>query len=190
MQVQPEIVVRGIADQGQVEARVLEETLRLERYYDRITASRVVVERSSHRRRQGDLYHVRVDLVLPGAEIVVRRDPPAGREHEDFHVALRDAFRAARRRIEDHVRVRRGAVKAHGRLEHGQVVRLVPQEDHGFLAAPDGHHVYFHRNSLRRGRFEDLQIGSAVRYVEEAGREGPQAARVLARRSRRPTPRP
>jgi len=179
MQVEPEIVVKGIQGDGEVEARVLEEVRDLEKFSDRITSCRVLVERSSHRHQRGDIYHVRVDLVVPGAEIVVRRDPSEHHAHEDVYVAIRDAFRAARRRLEDRTREQRGDVKSHDALAHGRVIRLAPEDDHGFLEAADGHHVYFHRNSLTRGRFEDLAIGSWVEYAEEEGREGPQAARVL-----------
>jgi cold shock CspA family protein/ribosome-associated translation inhibitor RaiA len=178
MQVEAEIVLKGIANQEQVENRIQQEVDHLERFSDRITGCRVLVERSSHRHRTGDLFHVRVDLLLPGSEVAVRRSPSEHHAHEDVFVAIRDAFRAARRRLEDRVRTHRGDVKAHEETLHGRVVRLVPEEDHGFLEAADGHHVYFHRHSLAREGLEGLHVGDWVEYVEEDGREGPQAARV------------
>jgi ribosome-associated translation inhibitor RaiA len=42
---------------------------------------------------------VRIDLKVPGKEIVVNRD-----HDEDIYVALRDAFDVARRQLEDHAR--------------------------------------------------------------------------------------
>jgi cold shock CspA family protein len=179
MQVEPKVVVRGIVDEGVIEARAREEVAQLEKFFDRITSCRVLVEHSSHMRRQGNLFHVRVDLVVPGKEIVVRREPPQDHAHEDVFVALRDAFKATRRQLEDYVRSRRGDVKRHDSpTAHGKVIRLSAEQGHGFLEAADGHQVYFHRNSLAHGRYEDLRLGTVVEFDEEAGTDGPQAARV------------
>jgi hypothetical protein len=73
---------------------------------------RVVIE-APKRRRHGDLFRVRVDLKVPGKEIVVKRDPAEHHAHEDIYVAIRDCFDAVRRQLEDHLRRRRGDVKAH-----------------------------------------------------------------------------
>ena len=51
---------------------------------------------------------MRVDLTLPGQEVAVTRV-----HDEDVYVALRDAFDAARRKVEEVVRIRRGEVKQH-----------------------------------------------------------------------------
>jgi cold shock CspA family protein len=56
-------------------------------------------------------------------------------------------------------------------------VRLFPEDGFGFLEAPDGREVYFHRNSVLEG-FETLEVGSEVRFAEEQGIEGPQASTV------------
>ena len=55
---------------------------------------------------------------------------------------------------------------------------LLINEGYGFLKTPDGREVYFHRNSVLDGRFEDLTLGSEVRFVEEVGEKGPQASTV------------
>jgi hypothetical protein len=73
----------------------------------------VVVALPHRHHRSGRLWSIRVDVVVPGADIVVNRDHPLDHAHEDVHVALRDAFLAARRQLEDHARRRRGAVKRH-----------------------------------------------------------------------------
>jgi ribosomal subunit interface protein len=83
----------------------------LERFHDRITACRVVVEAPHRRRRQGKAFHVRIDLDLPGATLVVRRGP-ADLRTEDPAAVIRDAFDSARRQVEDFAR-RRRAVKHH-----------------------------------------------------------------------------
>jgi len=80
----------------------------LERYYDRITRCRVVLEMAGRHRHQGKQFVVRVDLKVPGSEIIVTHQ-----HDEDLQIALRDAFDAARRRLEDFARTQRGDVKRH-----------------------------------------------------------------------------
>jgi cold shock CspA family protein len=70
-------------------------------------------------------------------------------------------------------------VKAHADYIHqGHIARLFPEEEYGFIAAPDGTDVYFHANALRRGLFEHLAEGVAVEYGQEEGDQGPQATWV------------
>jgi hypothetical protein len=45
-------------------------------------------------------YRVRMELVLPDGPVVVGSDHPANPPHEDVYVAIRNAFRAARRELE------------------------------------------------------------------------------------------
>lgn len=178
MQVTPEIVFRNIDRSDAVEAKVREKIEALERYCDRITACRVMIEEPHRRHTAGNLFHIRIDLTVPGKEIVVRRDPPADHAREDVYVAVRDAFDAVRRQLEDYVRMTGGLTKAHEAPPHGKVARLFPEEDHGFIATSDGRDVYFHRNAVVDARFEDLAVGTEVRFVEAEGMEGPQASTV------------
>jgi len=91
----------------------LEHVAELERFSHRITGCHVVVAQPHRHHREGRLYSVRIDLVVPGGEIVVNRDQHLDHAHEDVFVALRDAFAADRRRLEDHVRRMRGEEKRH-----------------------------------------------------------------------------
>lgn len=86
---------------------------KLEHVYDRIERCRVVIERPHQHQHQGQRIHVSVTLAVPGEDIVVNRDHGLDAAHEDLHVAIRDAFHAARRRLEDHARRQRHDVKAH-----------------------------------------------------------------------------
>lgn len=89
-----------------VEERVRERAARLERYYDRITACRVVIESPHHHHHKGQLYRVRIDLTVPEHSIIVDGHSADG-SHQDVYVAIRDAFDTARRELEDWVRRRR-----------------------------------------------------------------------------------
>jgi cold shock CspA family protein len=97
---------------------------------------------------------------------------------EDLYVAIRDAFDAARRRLEDYAGRQRGAVKSHEERHRARVSRLFPEEGYGFLATPDGREIYFHRHSVLHPGFDRLAIGTEVRFVEESGEKGPQASTV------------
>lgn len=90
-----------------VETRIRERAESLERFSDRITSCRVIVERNHRHHHQGNLYHVRVDLRVPGNQIVASREHGDRHAHEDVYVAVRDAFDAAERQLEDHVRRQR-----------------------------------------------------------------------------------
>ena len=68
----------------------------------------VVVEAPHKHHHQGKQFNVRIDIGVPGNEIVVNRD-----HHEDVYVALRDAFDAAKRQLEDYARITRGYIKTH-----------------------------------------------------------------------------
>jgi len=120
MQVPLEIVFEGMAPSEAARARIKREASRLERFYDRITSCRVVIELPNKRHHKGNMFSVRVHLTMPGGgDIVVRRDPKEHHSHEDAYVAIRDAFSAARRQVEDLARKKAGKVKKH---ENGEEI--------------------------------------------------------------------
>jgi len=176
-----QITFRDMPRSEAIEAAVREKAEKLEEVYDRIMGCRVVVESPHRHHHKGRLYHVRVDLTVPGAELVVSRAPGDNHAHEDAYVAVRDAFTAARRQLENFARKQRGDVKAHEVPEAtGIVSEIFPHRDHGRIETVDGRSVYFHRNAVQGGDFEKLDVGSHVRFVETTGDEGPQASLVYA----------
>ncbi len=165
---------------------VREEVARLERYSDRITGCAVTLEApSNHHRQSGAQYRVRVELTLPRGRIVVGRDPPKTWRHSDLYLAVKGAFREAQRQLADHVRRLDARVKAHEPPAVATVARLMPADGYGFLRTADGREIYFHERSVLQPGFPRLRVGSEVRFVEEAGDEGPQASTVRPVRARR-----
>jgi ribosomal subunit interface protein len=175
-----EITFRNIDASPSVEAKIRERARELERFHDRIVSCRVIIE-APNRRRHGDLYHVRVDLKIPGKEIVAKRDPPEHHAHEDIYVAVRDCFDALHRQLEDQVRRRRGDVKTHETAAHGKVANLIAERDFGFINTSEGSEVYFHRNAVANGGFDKLQVGDEVCFFLHPGEgeKGPQASGVV-----------
>jgi cold shock CspA family protein/ribosome-associated translation inhibitor RaiA len=152
----------------------------LELYFPRMTGCHVVVDAPVHHHRKGGPFEVRIDLRLPGAEVSVNRQSA-----DDLAIAIRDAFDAARRRIEDHLRELRGNVKTHELPAIGRVARIFPKEGYGFLETSDHREIYFHRNSVLDESFDDLVPGTSVRFAEEVGDKGPQASTVATVGGRR-----
>lgn len=85
--------------------RIRQKAQSLQKFYDRITSMHVWVECPSQKHRHGNLFHIRIDIQVPGGEIVVGRNSRTTGTHQDVYVAVRDAFHAARRQLEDFVRM-------------------------------------------------------------------------------------
>lgn len=77
---------------------------KLGRVHERIGSCEVVIERPHQSQHQGQHVHVRITLAVPGPDIVVSHGQERDGAHEDAYVAVRDAFRAARRQLEQHAR--------------------------------------------------------------------------------------
>lgn len=191
-----QISFRNMKTSEAVDARIREEVAKLETFYKGIMGCRVVVELPHKHRRKGDLYHVRIDLTVPGAELVVKKEPSlhatlrksdaekqaksqeAQAAHKDVFVVIRDAFKEARRQLQDYTRRMRGETKAHLTQPSGRVSRLFPEEGYGFLRTSEGTEIYFHKNSVLHDAFNQLTIGTRVTFNEEMGDKGAQASTV------------
>ena len=128
MQLPLQIIFRNIPPSEAVEAKVRERAKKLAIITDNITACRVTVEAPHKHQHKGSTYQVRFDLTVPGMEIVVSRDPCLNHAHEDIYVAIRDAFNALRRQLEDYVKQRQGKDKQHQQnLRDSQLVVDEPE---------------------------------------------------------------
>jgi ribosomal subunit interface protein len=178
MQLPLQITWRNLEASDAVESAVREKAQKLERFAEHITSCRVIIEAPHKHHHQGNIYHVKIDITLPGAEILATHHSDKHHAHEDVYVAIRDAFDVARRQLEDYVRKRRGETKAHEPLPHGKVIQLFPSEDYGIIESSDKREIYFHRNSVLDADFEKLEVGALVHFIEEMGENGPQASTV------------
>lgn len=191
----------GLPHSAALEDVIRERIAWLERFYPGIVRCRVVVELPHRHRHDGRHVDVRIELTVPGgAPIVVSHEPSLHGHlrdvHDDAHhkaadldagheyaaVAVRRAFDAARRALEDFAREQRGDVKTHQGPANGVVAELSIADGYGIIQAGESR-VYFHRASVLDDAFETLAIGTPVAFVEERGDKGPQAStvRVLGR---------
>ena len=175
MQIPLQITMRDMDRSDALDTAINEHSAKLEQFHSRITRCRVTVEQTHRHHQQGRHFTVKVDLRVPGREIVATRD-----HDEDVYVALRDAFDSAKRQLEETARELRGDVKAHVPALHGTIARMLPDEGYGFIETSDGRELYFSRDNVVHPPFEHLEPGTAVQFIEELAAEGPQAKRVSA----------
>lgn len=202
MKIPLKITFRDMEPSKAIEENIRDRAAKLDALYDNIMGCRVIVEAPHRRHHKGKAYVVRIDMTVPGGELVINRAPkrlaaakaarPEELEkelteshkpskhaaHEDVYVAIRDAFNAAGRKLQDFARRRRGKTKNHETAPVARVARLFPIEDYGFLETPDGREIYFHKNSVLQPGFSRLEVGTEVFYAEEPGEKGPQASTV------------
>lgn len=178
MQIPLQITFRHMEHSDAFEAKIREKAEKLDQFSKHIMSCRVTVDQEHKHHQQGKLFVIKIDITLPGGEIVVDKHSGKHHAHEDPYVALRDAFDAARRKLEDYDRKQRGKIKAHETLPHGKIKELFPYEDYGVIETNDGREVYFHRNSVIDEDFDNLTEGEKVHFSEEMGDNGPQASTV------------
>ena len=176
------ITYRHFPSSEALDARVREGVAKLFELFPKITKCDVALE-LDHAHRHGRAFRCRVDLVVPHAEIVAQNSH-AGDASGDVYVALGEVLDEATRKLEDYVRRARWDVKQHDHTPHARVAKLMvgegPGTRYGFLETHDGREIYFHENSVLHGRYDDLELGTEVRFAEEDGEKGPQASTVAA----------
>jgi ribosomal subunit interface protein len=173
MKVPLEISSRNIDLSTEMEQLVHEKAEKLNNFHDGIISCRVMVEVPHRSRRKGVFYNVRIDLSVPGGDVVVKREPG-----EDLYISICNAFDVAERQLKGVAEKQRGDVKRREMKPVGRVVRIFPEEGYGFLENTEGREVYFHENAVLGGKFKELAVGSLITFVEREGDEGSQASSV------------
>lgn len=137
MRIPLKITFRDMEPSKAIEETIRERADKLDALYDKIMSCRVTVEAPHRRHHKGKAYVVRIDITVPGGELVVNRapkrlaaakaaraeelevelaeshEPSKHGAHEDIYVAIRDAFNAAGRKVQDYAQKRRGKTKNH-----------------------------------------------------------------------------
>lgn len=176
MQTPVEIDFQGMDADAGVRGIIARHVDELEERFGRITSARVVLKAPGGHHRIGN-YEINIHLALPdGHEVIAGRTPDADDRQTDLSFAISDAFKHARRQLQDDVRRMQGQVKHHEAEPTARVARIDPSGEFGFLETGDGREIYFHRNSVLGGK--PLEAGARVTFAEEAGEKGPQASTV------------
>lgn len=171
-----QLTFRDIPPSPALSAHVEKRAAKLATFFDRILSCHVVLEAPHRHKTHGKNFHVRIDMHVPGKELVVTRNLEDTKE--DLHAAVDDAFADAERVLEEHVRLQRPEGKTHKKPPHGVIAKVFHDRGYGFIADEEGREIYFHQNSVHGTKFEKLVVGTKVRYAEEDGDKGPQASTV------------
>jgi ribosome-associated translation inhibitor RaiA len=131
-----QITFRHMSPSPAAEFRIQEEAADLDRFFSCITSCHVVVEAPHRHHQHGRGFHVNIVIGVPGSKIVVSHHPSQHStlvqgdvdhcekhletepDHKDLYVCIRDAFAAARRRLEDYARIMRGDSNRHKASAH------------------------------------------------------------------------
>ena len=97
----PRIAFHGLEPSDSLRLLVERRLAKLELAYPRITSCRVAIEQPHRHHRRGGVWHVNVRVGVPGDEIAVSREAERGGRHRDAAAAVRDAFDAVRRQLND-----------------------------------------------------------------------------------------
>lgn len=180
MRVPLEMAFKQIEPTAAMERLIRERTARLERYFPRIIAARIVVEAPHQSPTEEAMeYRARLEVSIPGTMLVVVRDRDSQtRPEHDPYRAIREAYVAMESQLKSRAgRLRRGRHRRVG-PPHGVVTEVFYQQGYGFLESRMGRQIYFHENSVVNGGFGALKAGDEVRFEETEGDEGPQATTV------------
>jgi ribosome-associated translation inhibitor RaiA/cold shock CspA family protein len=187
MQIPAEIAFHNIASSSAAEADIRNHIDRLERIFGHMTTCRVRVDQRNQNQTGTIPPVVHIEISVPGHKDVVVAHEPGHLQRKfqapDLRNAINEAFRIAELRLAkvkdkltDHGTAARGHEAAHE--FRGQVAELTPEQDFGYLMTKEGGLLYFHRNGLLSGNFDDLRRGDEVSYVEDVGDTGPIATKV------------
>jgi ribosomal subunit interface protein len=149
--------------------KIEEELARLQKHYrDPILHARVEIKGTAHHHLGAFEIHLAVNV--PGDTITLMR------QGDLVLPLIVEAFDALDRRLRQHAEVAQQQIKAHEEhVRHGRILRLFPAEAYGFIETDDGLEIYFHAHAVKKGKFEHLGVGTAVKFAQEEGIKGPQA---------------
>lgn len=173
------ITFKDIPRSPAVETHIREHVEKLEQFSQDIISCQVVIEQPQKHQSQGKLFNIHLKLTVPGKELVVTNN-----SQEDIYVSIRDSFNDMRAQLQSYKDQIKGQVKNHSEILYGRVVRLFEQDGFGFIES-NGDEYYFNSGNVVSPKFDKLEIGHEVSFIEELSGEGPQARRVTARRNNR-----
>lgn len=177
-----QITFRNMDSSAHVEDRVRERVARLDRFHNRITGVRVVVE-NPHKSAGGkNPIGIAVEVEVPGKMIVAKGDEPVREARGDTLHVIVEVFDAIERQLDDYAEQRRGDIKGRNgeTPAMGRVARLYPEQSYGFLEVAGSPDLYFTGNAVAGDAFDKLAVDDMVAFTKapEEGPMGPQAQSV------------
>jgi ribosomal subunit interface protein len=172
-----------------LEELIRERAGRLSRFHPKITGCQVVVEVP---RRGAASFKapiaVSVEVVVPGRNPILARSAEDRHEMKNDHTAaVNRAFEAIQRQLVKVADLETGNVKQHEEMETGVVVEVFRDENYGLIQVRGSPDLYFTRNALDEGDFDQVEVGMVVQVIRSSteGPMGPQASSVKLLNARR-----
>lgn len=178
-----QITYKGTESSPAFDALIRQRAAALEDLHPRIIGCRVVVEIPHRGSESGKVpISVAVEVEIPNRDIIVGKDSEERHEAKQDHTApLNNAFDAVERQLEKIGDIQDREVKRHEAAgQSGMVVRLFPEQNYGFIEIDNSPELYFTRNAVIGGDFDDIEVGMMVLVTRatEEGPMGPQASSV------------
>ncbi len=179
MQTPPSISFRHMDSSAAIESEVMRRIEDLEKAYPRLISCNVVIDAPQKKHVTGREFQVSVKVQVPGPDIHATEHLGRSTATEDVNLAIHRAFDAVTRILrEQGRRMSHLEMKQHPETGHGEVDRLFEGEGYGFIVAGDGNEYYFQRDGLVSGNWDDLKVGTRVRFKAMEGEKGPFAVAV------------
>ncbi|MEO7163874.1 MAG: HPF/RaiA family ribosome-associated protein, partial [Bdellovibrionia bacterium] len=183
MEVPLRLTFKNLDPSNAVASHVRELLDRLAKFYPRIVSCLVIIEVPHRNHQKGNLFLIHIILNIPGGELAIKQHQKLAVANQDIYVAIHEAFDRAKRGLDEHNQIQNRQIKKHSSpYSRGHVARLLTNEegdyenDYGFLETEDGRDIYFHRHAVLGKNYDQLEIGTEVRFIEEQGDLGPQAS--------------
>ncbi|WP_026872000.1 HPF/RaiA family ribosome-associated protein [Inquilinus limosus] len=183
MQKPLQLSFKNIEGSDAMRAIVEDRVSHLDRLYPNLIGCRVVIE-APHRPARGGArppLGISVEVEIPGKPKIVVKDMEERRNQRDHAAVVNRSFDVVERKLDDAASVVQGEVKTHeGAGETGTITRLFPEQNYGFVEAKDAGSLYFTRNAVVDGRFDELAVGMMVHLTPATGEGpmGPQASSI------------
>jgi ribosomal subunit interface protein len=111
MELPLQITFHSVEQSDAISAKVRERAEKLDKFFDSINSCRVAIEAPHHHHAKGNRFRVRVEVSVPGQQLVVTRGGDERETYTDVYIAIRDAFDVMTRQLEDYSTVLRGELK-------------------------------------------------------------------------------
>ncbi len=173
MQQPLQITFRDVEHSEAVAERIRRKILKLDKFYPNLVSCHVVIEMIQHHHHKGNLHNVAIHAFVPGHDINVSKQP-----NENLYLAIQEAVDGLWEQLDTYRSLDMGDVKDHGEKISGEIVRLISDEEYGFIVDAEDNEYYFNLTHLVNAKFFQLHIGEKVRFLSAIGKEGMQARRV------------
>ncbi|WP_225766915.1 HPF/RaiA family ribosome-associated protein [Inquilinus sp. Marseille-Q2685] len=183
MQKPLQLSFKNIEGSDAMKAMVRDRVDRLDRLYPNLSGCRVVIE-APHRPARGGArppLGIAVEAEIPGKPKIVVKDMEERRNSRDQAAVVNRSFDVVERKLDEASNIAQGEVKTHEAAgETGTITRLFPEQSYGFVEAKAAGSLYFTRNAVVDGRFDELAVGMMVHLTRATGEGpmGPQASSI------------